>query len=72
LGVHGTAESHEKYRRIFAEWLESRQTPPASGGNGKPNGHPAISINEILLAYWQFAETYYSKDGEPTKELECM
>ena len=36
------------------------------------NGQPAISINEMLLAYWQFAETYYCKDGEPTKELECM
>jgi hypothetical protein len=24
------------------------------------------------LAYWQFAETYYCKDGVPTKELENM
>ncbi len=71
LGVHGTAESQEKYRRIVAEWLESRQTPPVSDGNGKRNGHPAISINEMLLAFWQFAETYYCKDGQPTKELEC-
>jgi integrase len=26
----------------------------------------------MLLAYWQFAETYYSNDGQPTKELESM
>ena len=26
----------------------------------------------MLLAYWQFAQTYYCKDGEPTKELESM
>ena len=26
----------------------------------------------MLVAYWQFAETYYCKDGGPTKELECM
>jgi integrase len=26
----------------------------------------------MLIAYWQFAESYYSKDGEPTKELESM
>jgi len=26
----------------------------------------------VLLAYWRFAETYYSKNGQPTKELECM
>jgi len=70
LGVHGTAESKEKYRRIVAEWLESRNIPAAPGGNGRHNH--SISINEMLVAYWQFAETYYCKDGEPTKELECM
>jgi len=29
-------------------------------------------INELILAYWRFAKTYYVKDGKPTKELACM
>lgn len=70
LGVFGSAESKEKYLRIVAEWLESKQTPSSPNGNGRPND--SISINEMLLAYWQFAETYDCKDGEPTKELECV
>jgi hypothetical protein len=48
----------------------NRDSPSAAPTSG--SGQPAISINEMLLAYWQFAETYYCKDGEPTKELECM
>ncbi len=70
LGRYGSAESREKYARLIAEI-------PANGDSAAvptpvSNGHPAISINELLLAYWQFAETYYSKDGQPTKELENM
>jgi hypothetical protein len=26
----------------------------------------------LILSYWRFAESYYSKDGQPTKELACM
>jgi integrase len=36
------------------------------------NSGGIISINEVLLAYMNFATAYYSKDGEPTKELESM
>jgi hypothetical protein len=31
-----------------------------------------LSINDMLLAYWRFAKTYYVKDGKPTKELTSM
>ena len=73
LGRYDSPESWEKYHRLVAEWLSRGQTDAAEpAASAKPNGHPAISINEMLLAYWQFAETYYSKDGQPTKELECM
>ena len=70
LGVYGTKESKEKYRRMLAEWLATRRPPsqtilsdPVYGG---------ILTNELILTYWRFAETYYSIDGEPTKELACM
>lgn len=30
-----------------------------------------ISVNEVLLAYWRYAETYYVKPGgEPSRELD--
>jgi len=70
LGKYGTAESREKFRRTIAEWLNSK--PQVS--HPTPNGQTAtgVSINELILAYWQHAESYYVKDGKPTKELECM
>ena len=72
LGRYGSPESREKYAGSSPSGWNLGQRRLASGGDASRNGHPAISINEMLLAYWQFAETYYCKDGEPTKELECM
>jgi integrase len=70
LGKYGSKASKEKYRRILAEWLEShdrREPRRDSGCSG-----PGLSTNELILAYWRFAQTYYAKNGQPTKELECM
>jgi hypothetical protein len=32
----------------------------------------ALSINEVLLAYVQFARGYYTKDGRPNQEFESL
>jgi len=74
LGPYGSPESFEKYARLIAGW---RATPftlvekmPRSGCSGA--AFPDITLNEVLLAYWQFAEGYYTKDGKPAKELSNM
>ena len=65
LGKHGSKESKEKYCRIVAEWLQNGQQPPPSlqATNGS-----RLSIAELILAFWKHAETYYVKNGEPTRE----
>ena len=85
LGKHGSPESHEAYARVIAEHLsgpEPRAVPdpgtPAAvasgaGASGVSGGaavpaRPA-SVNDLLAAYLDFAEGYYSADGEPTQEL---
>ena len=67
LGTHGSEESKEKYQRLVSEWL-------SHGRRVSHTGQPpaAIPIKELILAYWHFAEGYYSKEGKPTKELICM
>lgn len=35
-------------------------------------GRPPLSVNEMLLHYWQFAEGHYRSGDQPTKELTCM
>jgi integrase len=70
LGKFGSPESHERYRRLVADWLRRQ---PATPSNAKPVvATRELSVNELLLAYWRFAETYYVKDGESTHELENL
>jgi integrase len=69
LGTHGSEESRRQYDRLIAEWLAAGRSfaPPASIS-------PSVgrSIDEIILAFWQHAETYYVSgiSGRPTTELD--
>ncbi len=48
LGPHGTKTSRAEYDRLVAEWqANGRQSSRHSDG---------ITVNELLLAYWMFAE----------------
>ncbi len=72
LGKYDSPEIWETYHRLVAEWLASqgrgiRSPAPQNNGLGL-----ALTIDQILLAYWKFAETYYVRDGEPTKELDGL
>lgn len=67
LGKYNSPESRAEYARLLAE-LAVAPIPAAVG--------PAcvrakdISVNELLLGFWQFAETHYRRaDGTPTNEL---
>lgn len=60
LGLFGSAESQEAYRRLVAEWLENHGKTPGGAEEEKP----PLSINELILAYWKFAEAYYGFDGQ--------
>ncbi len=63
LGKHGSAESRAEHARVIAEWeLAGRRLPGLAG--------PGLSVNELLLAYWRFAEGYYRKNDRPTTQLE--
>ncbi len=63
LGPHGSTESRAEYDRLIAEWLAAgRRAEPA------PEAAPSLTVNELLLAYWEFADGYYRKDGEHSSE----
>ncbi|QDV36365.1 tyrosine-type recombinase/integrase [Tautonia plasticadhaerens] len=65
LGKHGSTESRQEYRRLVSEWLAR----PAPGPPPGPAGRPDLTINELLLAYWDHARSYYVKEGRPTSEV---
>ena len=63
LGRHGSPESRATYERLLAEWLvndRSRLSPEPPKSD--------LTINELLLVYWDHMQSYYVKDGNPTSE----
>ena len=67
LGKYGSAESREKYGRLITELSSNggAATPPPVNSTRSS----AISVNELVLAYWRFAKSHYVKDGQPTGTL---
>ena len=46
--------------------MGGQRPPPARGA--EPSAPADLTVNELLLAYWRWAETYYVKGGKPTSE----
>lgn len=61
LGVHGSPESQQKYARLIAEYSASGQVLQS---------RPDLSVEELLAAYWVFAQAEYQKDGKPTGQIQ--
>jgi hypothetical protein len=65
LGKHGTPESLAEYKRVVLEWEVNGRRLPASSPQAA-----AVSVNEVVLAYWRFVEGYYRlQDGTATTEV---
>jgi integrase len=56
--------AREAYDRLIVEWLANgRRLPDAAEA-------PALTVNELILAFWCHAEQHYRRDdGSPTSEL---
>ena len=62
LGKYGSAESEEKYKRLVAEYLSSGQSRKP-GVDGVPGQRFTLSVNDLILAFWQHAKQRYLKNG---------
>ncbi len=57
LGPHGTDASRAEFDRIVGEWLVNQRRLPASATAD-------LSVNELLVAYFRWAEGYYRQSEE--------
>jgi integrase len=65
LGRFGTPESRGEYDRLIVEWISNgRRLPVPSSGVGSD-----LTVNELLVDYLAFADSYYVKHGRPTTEV---
>jgi hypothetical protein len=68
LGKHGSGEAKAEYDRLISEWLVHGRNLPLPTAAGPAD----ITINELLVAYLDFADGYYRKNGQPTSEPESI
>lgn len=63
----GSPLADEKYRRVVAEWLTTGRVP-------QPGDYPepAVSVSELIPAFWKHAERHYVKNGRPADEQHCF
>jgi integrase len=64
LGTYRSKESKAEYERVINEWLTAgRRIQQAKAAAD-------LTVNELLVAYWQHASEYYRHpDGTPTSEV---
>src|SRR4051812_15028776 len=68
LGPFDTPESRQEYLRVIGEWAARDRTLAAA--TPAPPAATDLSVAEMLLAFWRFAEGHYRHaDGSPTGEL---
>ena len=68
LGKFDSAESRAQYDRLVAEWLAMRR----HAAEGEQNTASSLTVNEVFLAFWDFAQSYYRKNGQVTGEVACI
>lgn len=68
MGAYGSPESHERFARLIAEYVRVGGAPNAVHSEVRTTP-AALTINQLILAYCEFAKTYYVSDGHPTTEL---
>jgi hypothetical protein len=69
LGKHGSQESRDEYDRLLGEWMIKGRQPPRKSARSFVG---QMTVNELILAYLQFADGYYRKNGQPTGEYDSI
>ena len=66
LGPYGTKASKVEYDRLIGEWLAAGRPAHVT------SPQDAITVTELVAAYYRFAKSYYEKNGESTETAENM
>lgn len=65
-GKFNSDELRAEYKRLCAEWITAeRPATPAPQVD-------AITVSELIVRFWRYAERHDTKNGEQTDELDCL
>jgi integrase len=70
LGRYGSAESRAEYNRIIAEWLA--RDPAAPAPMSRAGDQSALTVAELILAYWRHVQSYYVREGKQTSHVHVV
>lgn len=62
LGLFGSEDAQQRYRRVTAEWQARGAFAPDA----------VVLVKHAIAGYWKHAEVYYRKNGKPTSELSVL
>jgi integrase len=62
LGPFGSPESKNRYDDLIHKWRRQ---------NVSDDRH-TITVDDLTLAYMEYAKTFYTKNGKPTSEICCL
>jgi integrase len=68
LGRYNSPESREKYHRLLAEW-HAKSSGSSTITQTTGASFDGLTVAELILAFYKFAEGYYTKNGQPTTEV---
>ncbi len=76
LGRFGTREAAQRFAELLGE-IVTGSTPSKprtrSLGRSSPPAAPALSVNELAVAFLEHARQHYRHpDGKPTSEIDCI
>jgi integrase len=61
LGKFDSPQSRKEYARVLGEWEANGRRPPQDPAASD------LTVNELLLAYWRHAQTYYGWTKDPAR-----
>lgn len=65
LGTYDSPESHDKYKKVIADWLVKKEAPAEEP-------QQEVTICQLMASYIRHAKEYYIKDGQQTREFGCI
>ncbi|MBA2707235.1 MAG: recombinase XerD, partial [Gemmatimonadaceae bacterium] len=68
LGKHDTPQSRAEYDRIIGEWRANSRTVSKPLRKGSTSAAADITVAELLVAFWEYAQEHYQRKGQPTSE----
>ena len=69
LRAFGSPETKDEYDRVVREWSANDRFAPPAKADAHAKADPGLTIDELVLRYWRFAEGYYIRDGQVGGEV---